>query len=86
MQLEGKLFRANLMIQMATVSQPDTSERFVVQLERAFIQLCRQLEMPLPIWMEKNTKEFARFHQTLFFAEQFTDPIAFERFQIRWIE
>jgi hypothetical protein len=86
MQLEGKLFRANLMIQMATVSQPDTSERFVVQLERAFIQLCRQLEMPLPIWMEKNTKEFARFHQTLFFAEQFTDPITFERFQIRWIE
>jgi hypothetical protein len=86
MQLEGKLFRANLMIQMATVSQPDTSERFVVQLERAFIQLCRQLEMPLPIWMEKNTKEFARFHQTLFFSEQFTEPITFERFQIRWIE
>jgi hypothetical protein len=36
--------------------------------------------------MEKNTHEFARFHQTIFFAEQFTEPIKFERFQIRWLE
>lgn len=86
MQLEGKIFRANLMVRIATVNQPDSKERFVIQLEKAFIQLCRQLEIPIPIWMNKNTKEFARFHQTLFFQEQFTDPITFERFQIRWIE
>ncbi len=86
MQLEGKLFKANLMLRSATVRIAADQDRFVTQLEQALVALCRQLEIPIPLWMEKNTREFARFHQTLFFKEQFTDPIFFERFQIRWIE
>jgi hypothetical protein len=86
MKLEGKVFRANLLLQSVTVEEPDTDQRFSLRLERCLVNLCHTLEIPLPLWMEKNTREFARFHQTLFFAEQFTEPIRFERFQIRWIE
>lgn len=86
MKLEGKVFRANLLLQDVTVEQPDNGQRFSQRLERCLIDLCHTLEIPLPLWMEKNTREFARFHQTIFFAEQFTEPIRFERFQIRWIE
>ncbi len=86
MKLEGKIFRANLLLSSATVEQPDNDRRFSLRLERCLIELCRALEIPLPLWMEKNTREFARFHQTIFFAEQFTEPIHFGRFQIRWID
>ena len=86
MTLEGKTFRANLLLEDKVVTHPDGPQRFTVLLERCLVDLCRQLDIPIPIWMEKNTHEFARFHQTIFFAEQFTEPIKFERFQIRWLE
>ena len=86
MKLEGKIFRANLLLQSLTVERTDTNQRFTWQLEQCLVDLCHQLEVPLPLWMEKNTREFARFRQTLFFKEQFTEPIRFDRFQIRWIE
>jgi hypothetical protein len=41
--------------------------------------------VPTPIWLEKNTREFARFHQTIFFEGQFTDRVPFDRLQIRWL-
>lgn len=86
MKLEGRLFRANLMIREWTVDRPETGERFVAQLEKCLIDLCHGLEIPIPMWLTKNTQEFARFHQTIFFAEQFGDPVAFDRFQIHWRE
>ncbi len=86
MKLEGRVFKANLMLREYTVSIPDSGERFTARLERCLVMLCHQLEMPIPLWLEKNTHEFARFHQTLFFADQFTEPIYFDRFQIHWIE
>lgn len=85
MKLEGKVFRANLVLQESTYEQADTGGKFVPQLERCLVELCHQLEVPIPLWLEKNTHEFARFHQTIFFAEQFTEKIRFDRFQIRWI-
>lgn len=83
MRLEGRIFRQNIMIREATVEQQETGLLFVQHLEQALISLCRQIDSPLPIWLEKNTHEFARFHQTIFFDGQFTERIDFDRFQIR---
>lgn len=85
MKLEGRIFSANLLLREATVEKPDTGGKFVPQLESCLIDLCHELDVPIPLWLEKNTREFARFHQTLFFAEQFTEKIKFDRFQIHWV-
>jgi len=85
-KLEGKLFRANLMIDMTTVEKPDIQDQFVRQLEQCLVELCRNMDAPIPLWLEKNTHEFARFHQTIFFSEQFTERINFDRMQIRWLK
>ena len=86
MKLEGKVFRANLTIANIIIEQPDMQEPFVKQLEKCFVLLCRELEIPIPLWLEKNTKEFARFHQTIFFEEQFIDNVNFNRFQIKMLK
>lgn len=86
MKLEGTVFRANLTIADMIVEQPDQPGLFVKQLEKCLIRLCRELEIPIPLWLEKNTKEFARFHQTIFFEEQFTEKVNFNRFQIRLLK
>jgi hypothetical protein len=85
-KLEGKLFKANLMIGDQIVTAEGDGASFVKELEQALILLCKALEIPIPLWLSKNTHEFAAFHQTIFFAEQYTEPVAFDRFQIRWIE
>lgn len=85
MKLEGRVFTANLLLREATVEQPTIEGKFVPQLEQCLIELCHRLDVPIPLWLEKNTREFARFHQTMFSAEQFIEPIRFDRFQINWV-
>ena len=41
---------------------------------------------PVPLWMKKNTHEFAAFHQTIFFDEQYPDKVKFDKFQIKMLE
>ena len=83
MRLEGKLFKANLMIRQAVVTKDNPEMSFVKELESALIELCRTLDMPIPLWLSKNTHEFAAFRQTLFFSDQFTEDVHFDRFQIK---
>ena len=81
--LEGRLFVANRMTEIKTVTTEDTDSSYSKCLEKALIELCRQLDIPVPMWMKKNTKEFAAFGQTIFFREQYTEKVRFDRFQIR---
>jgi hypothetical protein len=83
MRLEGKLFKANLMMREAIVTRDDPNLSFVKELELALIDLCHVLDAPIPLWLSKNTHEFAVFRQTLFFSDQYTENVRFDRFQIR---
>jgi hypothetical protein len=81
--LEGRLFVANRMTEIKEVTTEDTDSSYSKRLEKALIELCRQMDIPVPMWMKKNTKEFAAFGQTIFFREQYTENVRFDRFQIR---
>lgn len=82
-RLEGKLFKANIVAFQTVVESGGEEETFVKELEKALILLCRALDIPIPLWLSKNTHEFAAFRQTIFFSDQFTDKVSFDRFQIR---
>ena len=83
MKLEGKLFKGNLMTREAVVTRNDPELSFVKELENALIDLCHVLDIPIPLWLSKNTHEFAAFRQTMFFSDQYTETVYFDRFQIR---
>ena len=83
MKLEGKIFKGNVMWREATVIVDEPQLTFVKELEKALIETCRSLDIPIPMWLSKNTQEFAAFRQTLFFSDQFTEPFPYDRFQIR---
>lgn len=82
-ELEGKIFSANIVLKQSIVKSSANTKVFVKELEDALVALCRSLEIPIPLWLSKNTHEFAAFRQTLFFADQFTEDVSFDRFQIR---
>jgi len=85
MRLEGKLFKGNLMIREAVATRDDPELSFVKELETALVDLCHILDIPIPLWLSKNTHEFAAFRQTMFFSDQYTEKVHFDRFQIRLI-
>ena len=86
MILEGRVFVANRMTEIKEVEYTDDNVAFSVQLENALVLLCKELGIPIPLWLKKNTHEFAAFHQTLFFADQFNEKVTFDRFQIKWVK
>ena len=83
MKLEGRLFVANRMTEIKEIETEDTNEPFSTRLGRALVELFRQMDIPVPMWMKKNTHEFAAFRQTIFFKEQYTENVRFDRFQIK---
>jgi len=85
MRLEGKLFKGNLMIRETAVTRNDPELSFVQELEKALVDLCHAMDVPIPLWLSKNTHEFAAFRQTIFFSDQYTETVHFDRFQIRLI-
>ena len=86
MKLEGRVFKANLNLAERTVEKNEIGDSFVKDLEWCFVKLCRELDIPIPLWLDKNTSEFAKFRQTIFFAEHFTEKVNFDRFQIKLLK
>jgi len=86
MKLEGKTFKMNVVLQMHVVDHVNEKASFVKELDEALVLLCREMNVPFPLWLSKNTREFAQFHQTTFFEDQFSDnKVPFDRFMIRLI-
>ena len=86
MKLEGRTFKGNTILNVHIVNYENDKVRFSKELEEALIILCEQMDVPIPMWLSKNTHEFAAFRQTIFFAEQYNQKVGFDRFQMRLLE
>ena len=82
MVLSGKIIKNNRIINSATVEVSEEGLSFNLKLERAFLALCSALKIPIPMWLGKNTKEFAQFRITFFTRDQFTEDVNLERFEV----
>ena len=83
MILSGKLFLEGKVIREANVSAVDEGLSFRDKLEKCLLDLCSQFEIPVPLWLKKNTREFAIFRRTFFSREQFIDKVWFDKFEIQ---
>lgn len=86
MRVEGRLFRESVILAVEFIEYSNEDLRFSKELENSLILLCRKLDIPVPMWLEKNTQEFAAFRQTIFFSEQFSQEVRFDRFQFKLCE
>ena len=53
------------------------------QLEQALLSLCRECRVPVPMWLTRNTREFAGCRMTVFHREQFPGEVWFDRMSVR---
>ena len=71
----------------SSVHGPGAPERsFHDKLECCLLYLCRDADIPVPMWLSSNSKEFGRFRKTSFYAEQFNEKVNFDRFEIKLID
>lgn len=86
MVVEGRLYSANkiLIIKTAEYSNPELS--FSQELGEALVLLCKNMDISVPLWLSKNTHEFAQFRSTNFNSDQFNETVTFDRFQFKLLK
>ena len=52
----------------------------------ALREACHALDVPAPIWLNKNETEFERFRRTAFTPDNFVEGIAFDRLEIEFLD
>lgn len=83
MTLTGNLYIENKRIREASITEDDEEYSFRDKLEKCLVGLCSELEIPVPLWLKKNTRELALFRKTFFSSDQFIDKVWFDKFEIR---
>jgi hypothetical protein len=62
--LNGKLLIEGKIVRESTSEDNDGGHNFRDKLENCLLELCSALEIPVPLWLKKNTRELAVFRKT----------------------
>ena len=54
--------------------------------QEALVEACHQLDLSVPLWLDKNQRDWEEFSQTRFLPDAFMDPVPFERLEIEFID
>ncbi len=54
--------------------------------QEAVGEICYKLDIPRPIWLDKNTSEIEQFGRTIFTQDHFVEPISFEKFEVEFLK
>lgn len=54
--------------------------------QEALEQACHELDLPVPMWLDKNDREWEEFGQTRFLADAFFENIRFDRMEAEYID
>lgn len=83
MKMLAKITKGTVKIKDCLVERNDEDLDYRGLLEACLIDTCKILDIPVPLWLQKNTKEFVNFRRTFFASEQFTESVYFDRFEIK---
>lgn len=82
MLIYGKLIKKNMILTEEKAEYTDSDMTFQQKLTNCLVDICKNMDIQVPIWMNKNTKELAKFNKTFFTDEQFMEKVYFDRFEI----
>ena len=82
MKLYGNIIKDRRKLMEAVAESTSEDISFRDRLEACLLELCKSLDIPAPLWFEKNTREFAAYRKTFFSKEQFIEKVWFDKFEI----
>ena len=54
--------------------------------EQALIDLCREMDVPAPMWLSKHEFEFEQFRHTAFTKDHFIEEVSFDKMEIEFLD
>lgn len=66
--------------------EDDSQETRTHKVFNAIDQACREFNIPRPIWLELNIKDFKRYSRTRFTGDSFVEELDFDYIEIRMLE
>ncbi len=54
--------------------------------QAALVELCREMDVPAPMWLNKHEFEFAEFRHTAFNRDHFVEEVSFDRMEIEFLD
>ena len=55
-------------------------------VEDALTELCREFDIPRPLWLNKHYREFEEFRRTAFLPDHFMEDVSFQKLEIEFLE
>ena len=81
----GKLIRDNHLLKDHIVEDGSARNR-TAKVFSALEELSREFDLAVPIWLEKNIRDFKRVSKTRFTRDSFIEQIEFDYLEIQMIE
>ena len=73
-------------IQKQRIERQATYDCRFDEVEEALTELCREFDIPRPIWLDKHFREYEAFQRTRFLPEHFMEEVPFQRLEIEYLE
>ena len=73
-----------------TIRRHRMDKQLVIPCDRidptdALVEACHQLDISVPLWLDKNSREWDEFAQTRFLPDAFMDSVDFDRLEIEFL-
>ena len=82
----GKLWKDNHLLTDYVAENSDYSMTRTAMVFQAVEEICQELDLSQPIWLDSNIKEFQRIARTRFRKVRFIESIDFDYLEIHVIE
>ena len=84
-RLWGKIFKDNHMLR-DTVIEDDRNDTRTHKIFDSLDQICYDLDLGKPIWLDSNIQEFKRHSKPRFYQDSFIEEIPFDYLELQVIE
>lgn len=84
-RLMGSIY-SNTHILKSTVICDDSQSTRAKKVFQALENICREFDLPSPIWLDANIKDFQKFSKVRFSQDNFIEIIDFDYLQLQVIE
>ena len=68
------------------IERQGTCESRFEDVDDALTELCREFDIPRPIWLDKHRREYEEFRRTVFLPEHFMEDVPFQRLEIEFLD
>lgn len=69
-----------------TVITDETNETRTHKVFSALEKACHDFDLAIPIWLDKNVREFKQFSKTRFYQDNFIEEIDFDFLEIHMLD